>query len=114
MSSLILTITAQIANVRRGPSISTAIIREAKSGQQFDVVTLVDIGAHEQWAKVILPDSKDVHAYICTCLPNGRPQGSVSSKPVTSGNAADYSKGFADGVDHVLRWVASERAKLGG
>jgi hypothetical protein len=104
-----LTVLAPVVNIRRGPNDSGAFIKKAAVGEQFDVLQLIP-GQRppEQWAKIILPDKRDVAAYICVTLPSGNPLCDVSAAQERS-----YADGFKAGVEHVLRWVSTERAKLG-
>jgi hypothetical protein len=109
-----LTVTNPVLNIRRGPNDSAAFIKQAKVGEQYDVLQIID-GPRppEQWAKVLLPDQQNINAYMCVTLPSGRPVSKVSSLPAQPGESADFQRGFREGVEHVLRWLSAERAKLG-
>lgn len=107
--TLILTVLAPVVNIRRGPNDTGGFIRQATVGEQFDAVQIIPgQKPPEQWAKITLPDKQDITAYICVALPSGKSLCQVSAVQQLS-----YADGFKDGVEHVLRWVSSERAKLG-
>jgi len=112
--TLKLTVLAPVVNIRRGiGNAAGGILRQARIGEQFDAVQVIDTPKSvEQWAKVILPDQLNADAYVCIKLPNGSALCQVSAVPTQVGDAK-YQEGFRDGVEHVLRWVSAERAKLG-
>lgn len=103
-----LTITKPTVNVRRAPNASAAFVRDAKEGEVFEVVHLLDDPTGktpEQWAKVILPDKQNVDAYICVRLPSGAHLGTVSNSGPST-NIDDYNRGFMDGrQDQVRRMI---------
>jgi len=109
-----LTVLSPIVKIRRGPNTVGAVVREAKNGQQYDVIQMIPgQRAPEAWAKITLPDARDIDAYICVVMNTGT-RLCVVEEVAGAGNDADlYTKGFRDGVEHVLRMVSAERAKLG-
>jgi hypothetical protein len=97
--SLILTVTNPSANIRRGPTISASRFAEAKIGNQFEVIQLIDLKPPEQWAKIILPEHRDVDAYICVTMPTGAKLCQVSNVPTPPN--AEYQRGWNDCLDAV-------------
>ena len=107
-----LTVLAPVVNIRRGIGNAAGILRQARIGDQFDAVQVIDTPKSvEQWAKIILPDQLNADAYVCIKLPSGSALCQVSAVP--NPPKGTYADGFRDGVEHVLRWVSAERAKLG-
>jgi len=103
-----LTIVKATVNVRRAPNAKAALVRDAKAGEVFEVIRLLDDPTSkttEQWAKVILPDKQDVDAYICVRLPSGAHLGTVSNSGQVT-NSEDYDRGFMAGEqDQVRRMI---------
>lgn len=107
-----LTVLSPIVKIRRGPNTVGAVLRQAKNGQQYDVLQIIPgPRAPEEWAKIILPDDQNTDAYICVTMATGTRLCAVEEQPAQS--AGTYVDGFRDGVEHVLRIIAAERAKLG-
>ena len=110
---MLLTVLAPKVKIRRGPGISAGILRDAIIGQQFKASQVIDSPkSPEQWAKIVLEDQQQINAYICARLPSGEVLCEVSNAPAGPGDSADFQRGFRAGVEHVLRWVSAERAKL--
>jgi hypothetical protein len=105
-----LTVLSPVVKIRRGPNTVGAVLREAKNGQQYDVQQFIPAPRPpEEWAKITLPDAPGIDAYICVTMATGTRLCAVEEAE-TQGTYAD---GFRAGVEHVLRMIATERAKLG-
>jgi len=105
-----LTVLSPVVKIRRGPNAAGAKLREAKNGQQYEILQLIPgPKAPEQWAKIVLPDMQNVDAYICTVMATGTRLCAVED----AAPQVTYADGFRDGVEHVLRMIAAERAKFG-
>jgi len=115
MSNLLLTVIQTKINVRRAPSATTgSILQEARAGQQFAVMQVIDIpGSLEQWAKIVIPDRQDEAAYVCVRLANGKRNCDVSAVANQSANSDEYLRGRKDELDRMIGYFAAERAKMG-
>jgi hypothetical protein len=103
MSTLSATVLKPVANIRRAPNTSGGIIKEAKGGQVYEVVGLIDGPNREQWARIILPDQLDVTAYICVHLAGGTAMCSVSATAAPVGDNDRYNAGYIDGYRAALK-----------
>lgn len=105
-----LTVLSPVVKIRRGPNTAGAVLLEAKVGQQYEVLQLIPgPKAPEQWAKIELPNIANIDAYICVTMATGTRLCAVED----AAPQGTYADGFRDGVEHVLRMIAAERAKLG-
>jgi hypothetical protein len=112
---LTLTVTNPVVKIRRGPSTGAGVIKEAKVGETFDVIQLLDDPngrTPEQWAKIILPQQQDVNAYICVRLPSGNYLCNVTNVPEKP-QGDDYKRGYSDGrramLDRMIDFLKSEQ-----
>ena len=111
--SLILTVLNPTINLRRGPNDGASIIRQAKVGEQFDVVQVLDTGSVEQWARITLPDQKQEMAYACVRLPSGKQLSNVSN--VSASQTSDeYWRGQREALEKAIRFMENELQLLGG
>ncbi len=93
------TVLNPVANIRRGPTTAASRFSEAKGGEQFDVVQLIDLQAPEQWAKIAYPGHMDGDFYICVTMPNGNKVCQVGMAPAPI--SGDYQRGWNDCLDAV-------------
>ena len=107
--ALILTVLSPTINLRRGPNDGASIIRQAKVGEQFDVVQVLDTGSVEQWARITLPDQKQEMAYACVRLPSGKQLSNVSNVRDNPGDSGDeYKRGKREAVEKLMRHLQQE------
>lgn len=99
MSTLKLTVLAPLVNIRRGVNNNAGRIGEAKTGQQFDVIQVIDLKTPEQWAKVFLPEQQNGNAYICVTLPTGVKLCDVSFAADPDSPTDKYNCGWNDCLD---------------
>lgn len=105
--SLTLTVIVPTVRVRRGPGDSGAIVDQAKTGQQYPVINLIDKAGREQWAKVVFPGREDEDLYICVRLPNGNALCSVSNTPSAS-ESDEYRRGKRETVEKLILTLQRE------
>jgi len=105
--SLILTVIVPTVRVRRGPGDSAAIVAQAKTGEQYPVVNLIDKAGREQWAKIVFPGRENEDLYICVRLANGNALCQVVNVPVVLGSD-EYKRGQRDVVEKLIRTLQKE------
>lgn len=108
--SLILTVTVPTVRVRRGPVNSASVVAQAKAGEQYPVVNLIDLSGREQWAKIVFPGRENEDLYICTRLASGNMLCSVSNTPTTN-ESDDYRRGWNDAVKRLRNLLEGELEK---
>jgi hypothetical protein len=112
---LTLTVVRPVVKIRRGPSTAGGIIKDAKIGETYDVIQLLDDPdrkSPEQWAKIVLPEQQNINAYICVRLPSGSYLCNVENVP-DKPKGDDYNRGFMDGrremVNRMIDFLKSEQ-----
>jgi hypothetical protein len=111
-TTLKLTVLKPVVNIRRGTSSGASFIRDAKIGQQFDVIQVIDLKSPEKWAKIILDDDVSVDAYVCVTLPSGKDNCQVSAVPMPPQSDGQFMDGMRKGLDRAIAVLQAERAKL--
>ncbi|HAE59354.1 MAG TPA: hypothetical protein DCG54_07570 [Anaerolineae bacterium] len=113
--TLMLTVSKPIVKIRRGPNAGAAVLDDAKNGQEFEVIRLLDDPGQkttEQWAKIIHPQKRDQDAYICVRLPTGTYLCNVSNNGAPPSDTNDYNRGFMDGrrdmINRMIDFLKSE------
>lgn len=108
--TLILTVISPVVNVRRGPAESAGVIVKANTGDQFEVVQVLDQGPVEQWARVVLPGQENVKAYICIKLASGKTLCNIgNTTPAPS--ADEYKRGKREVLERLRAYIESELEK---
>lgn len=111
--SLILTVLSPTINLRRGPNNGASVIRKVKVGEQFEVIQVLDTGAVEQWARIVLPEQKNEPVYACVRLPSGKQLSNVSN--VSASQTSDeYRRGQREALEKAIRFMENELLLLGG
>ena len=99
-----LTIQNPTVNVRRGPTISAAILREAIAGETFHVLSVLKDPTGktmETWVQIVYPENLTLNAFICYRLNTGRYLGNY--EPVSpQGDTGGYDKGWNDAVSAMI------------
>ena len=109
--TLTLTVISPVVNIRRGPSESAGVIVKANTGDQFDVVQVLDKGTVEQWARIVLPEQENVMAYACIKLPNGKALCNIGNT-APAPNADEYKRGKREALEHLRALIESELEKI--
>lgn len=106
--SLILTVIVPTVRVRRGPGESAAIVAQAKTGDQYPVINLIDKAGREQWAKIVFPERENEDLYICVRMANGNTLCTVSNTPSAPDSNDEYKRAKRDVVEKLIQTLRQE------
>ena len=105
--TLKLTVISPTVNLRRGPTAAASRVAEARVGEQFEVLQLLDLKAPEQWAKIVYPGHLDGDFYLCVTQPSGNKLCQVSNTPAPAN--PEYQRGWTDCLEAVHQMLVTLR-----